>query len=113
MNIRLFDWQVERLKKARCSGAAILRYAFSRYKRGDFGEVVVQKEHVTESKKDIPLLESYSIRQRFGVEDSLLREILRLHWEQPDYKEREKRQKEIDRLDKEISELLTAFSRKE
>lgn len=108
MNIRLFDWQVERLKSGRVSGAAVLRYAYKRYCRGDFGEIVVQNEGKKKERENVPHLESFTIRQRFPVSDAILREILRKHWETPD----KVLAAEKARADAEVEELFRAYTGK-
>lgn len=107
MQIRLFKYQVDRLKAERCSGAAILRYAFKRYQRGDFGSCkVVQNTENSENKEKVPQLEPYSVKHRFGLPDSLLRQILDWHWSIPDEKFLKQCRDEVKRLDAEIDGLM-------
>lgn len=82
MNVRLYPEQVERLKTGRASGAAVIKYAIKRWQRGDFG--VVQVPERDKNARNVPRLESYPVRSRFGICDALLREILKRHWETPD-----------------------------
>lgn len=110
MNIRLYDYQVERLKSGRRSGASVLRYAFRRYQSGELGEIVVQNEDKKEKAQNVPQLESYSIRTRFPVSDAVMREILRRHWEKPDLQRAKDLQEEIDQLNEEIEEYFRNYS---
>ena len=108
MNIRLFPDQVERLKKSG-NGAAVLRYAYDRYKRGDFGRIVVQKADKKAKAQTVPLA-SYPVRCRLPVKDAVLREILRRHWLTPDTVRNAQMAAEIATLDAEISELFRAYT---
>lgn len=110
MNIRLFDWQVERIKKGRVSGAAILKQAFRRYQAGELGEIVVQNDDKKEKGQNVPHLEGYSIRSRFPVSDAVMREILRRHWEKPDLQRAKELETEIKELNKEIDEYFRTYS---
>lgn len=109
MNVRLFPDQVERLKKS-VNGAEVIRIAFDRYKRGDFGRIVVRKAKKGKERSNVPHLQSYPVRKRLPVTDALLREILRRHWETPDTARRAKIAAEIARLDAEIDELMKAYT---
>lgn len=114
MNIRLYQWQVERLKSQPAhSGAKILRHAVLRYNRGDFGEVVAQKRGNGRKEKNIPQLASYSVLTRFSVPDALLREILTLHWNTPDAVLIAECERNIKRLDAQIEELMKAYTNTE
>ena len=108
MNVRLYPNQVERLKKSG-NGASIIRYAFDRFKRGDFGDIVVQNKANERKEQTVPL-ESFSIRQRFPINDALLREILRLHWQMPDTQREARINAEISSLDAEIAGLFKAYA---
>lgn len=111
MQIRLFDYQVDRLKAERCSGAAILRYAFKRYQRGDFGSCkVVQDTEKTKNKEKVPQLEPYAVKQRFPVSDAVLRQILDWHWSIPDEKFLKQCRDNVKRLDAEIGEMMKAIT---
>ena len=57
MNVRLYPEQVERLKAGRASGAAVIKYAVKRWRRGDFG--VVQVPERDKIARNVPRLESY------------------------------------------------------
>ena len=109
MNIRLYPDQVERLKSGKYSGVAVLRYAYKRYCRGDFGRIVVQNNGKKKDRENVPHLESFTIRQRFPVSDALLREILRKHWEIPD----KVLAAEKARAEAEVEELFLAYTGKE
>lgn len=108
MNIRLFPDQVERLKKSG-NGAAVLRYAFDRYKRGDFGRIVVQKADKKQKPPTVPLA-CYPVRRRLPVKDAVLREILRRHWQIPDTARNAQMAAEMASLDAEISELFRVYT---
>lgn len=105
MQVRLYKRQIDRFKAERCSGAAILRYAVKRYNRGDFGNVV-QNTEKAENKEKVPRLEPYPVKHRFGLPDSLLRQILDWHWSIPDEKFLQKCRDEVKRLDAEINGMM-------
>lgn len=111
MQCRLFDYQVDRLKAERCSGAAILRYAFKRYQRGDFANCkVVQNTENNGKAEKVPQLQPYTVKQRFGVPDSVLRQILDWHWSIPDEKFLKQCRDNVRRLDAEISGMMEAIT---
>ena len=114
MTIRLYNWQVERLKSQPAhSGAQILRHAVLRYNRGDFGDVVAQKRGKEKKPENVPQLASYSLRARFNLPDALLREILTLHWRTPDAVLMAECDRNIKRLDAQIEELMRAYANTE
>ena len=109
MQHRLYKRQVDRLKAEKCSGAAILRYAYRRYLRGDFGNCGTICDNSANSKK-VPQLEAYAVKQRFPVSDALLRQILDWHWSIPDEKFLQKCRDEIKRLDVEIGDMMQTIT---
>ena len=105
MNVRLYPEQVERLKASRASGAAVIKYAVKRWRRGDFG--VVQVPERDKNARNVPRLESYPVRSRFGICDALLREILKRHWETPDMVLKKKLDRELKQVEAFITESFT------
>lgn len=111
MQVRLFDYQVDRLKAERCPGAAIIRYAVKRYNRGDFANCkVVQNTEKAENKEKVPQLIPYTIKHRFGIPDAVLRQILDWHWSIPDEKFLNQCRDNVKRLDAEISGMMEAIT---
>lgn len=116
MQIRLWKWQIDRLNAERgCSGAAVIRHAVKRYNRGDFAkcENVVQNNDLETSGEKVPQkwqLQGYSIKHRFDIPDSVMRNILAWHWLLPDEVLRAECSKEIKRLDNEINEMFKAYT---
>ena len=109
MQIRLFDYQVDRLKAEKCPGAAILRYAVKRFNRGDFANVVRNTEKA-ENKEKVPQLIPYTIKHRFGIPDSVLRQILDWHFAIPDEKFLNQCRDNVKRLDAEISGMMETIT---
>lgn len=107
MNIRLYPEQVERLKAGKASGAAVIRYAIKRWRRGDFG--VVQIPEKSKKQDKCTTLASYPVRSRFGICDALLREILRLHWSTPDVLLQKQLDRELKKVEAFISESLAGI----
>jgi hypothetical protein len=117
MQVKLWQWQIDRFKaEKQCSGAAILRHAVKRYQRGDFAacESVVQSDDLKTNGEKVPpehwQLAGYPVKHRFGIPDSVLRDILAWHWLLPDEVLRAECSKEIKRLDKEIEEMFKAYT---
>ena len=109
MQCRLFDYQVDRLKAERCSGAAIIRYAVKRFNRGDFANVARNTEK-PENKEKVPQLVPFTIKHRFGIPDAVLRQILDWHWSIPDEKFLKQCRENVKRLDEEISGMMEAIT---
>lgn len=111
MQVRLEKWQVERLKDTG-HGAKIIRYAYERYKRGDFEKhiKVAQINQKAKNREIVPQFQPYSIRDRLPVSDAVLRAILALHWQYPDKERGKELQAEIDRLDGQIEEYFRSYS---
>lgn len=107
MNVRIFQDQAERLKKSG-QGAAIIRYAYARYKRGDFGRICGTKNKKKKKSGNVPLA-SYAVRQRLPVRDAVLREILSRHFSIPDTIRQREIQAEIKRLDADIEEMFAVY----
>lgn len=107
MNVRLYADQVERLRAGDAPGAAVIRYAVRRWRRGDFGVVCLSEK--PKSNENTPRLESYPVWQRFGVCDALLREILRLHWTMPDVIQQKRIARELKQVEAAISEGFAAI----
>lgn len=108
-SVRLYDWQVTKLKESGSSGASILRHAVRRYRRGDFDNVVQNKEKI-KNKEKVPQLVSYSIKSRFDIPDSQLRDILTWHFEIRDKELCDKCSAEIKKLDAEIAEMMASIT---
>lgn len=108
MTIRLFTWQVQKLKESKYP-AHILRRAFSRYERGDFKDVV---QNALENKEYVKCttLTPFTIRNRFPIPDSEMRNILTMHWENPDLKWRLSLDEELKRAESELDELFRAYT---
>lgn len=109
MQIRIFDYQAERLKAEGYSGAAIIRYAVRRYNRGDFAEVA-RNTGKAENKEKVPQLVPFTIKHRFGIPDAVLRQILDWHWSIPDEKFLKQCRDNVKRLDAEISGMMEAIT---
>lgn len=78
-SVRLRKDQIERLKKSG-QGAETIRWAVSRYQRGDFE---TGKSWKKKTRND--LLQVYSLwRKPSGISDAKLREILDAHFSTPD-----------------------------
>lgn len=116
MQIRLYDWQIDRLNNVvGCSGAAVIRHAVRRYNRGDFINCapVVQNSDLRINGEKVPQnwkLAGYPIKHRFNLPDSVIRDLLIWHWTIPDKVLQAECDREINRLDNEISELLKAYT---
>lgn len=108
-SVRLYDWQVDKLKAAGRSGASILRYAVRRYHRGDFANVVQNKEN-DKNKEKVPQLVSYPIKSRFDISDRQLRDILTWHFEIQDTEFLNHCKAEVERLDLEIEEMMASLT---
>ena len=104
MQIRLYQRQIDRFKAEKCSGAAIIRYAVKRYNRGDFANCGTIYPNSTNTEK-VPLI-GYPVKHRFGLPDSLIRQILDWHWSIPDEKFLKQCRDNVKRLDAEIGELM-------
>ena len=99
-SVRLREDQIKRLR-AKGNAGAIIRYAVTRWKRGDF--VIGNKP---KRKKRGELLQVFPIwRKPAEVADWQLREILDQHWTNRDEALHKKLGQEIKRLDKEIEEM--------
>lgn len=108
MTIRLFDWQVEKLKQSKYP-VEILRRAFKRYERGEIHVVVQNDDKKNKDEKCTTNLKSLTIRNRFPVPDSLMRAIISEHWNNPDIKWRQNIEMEIKKMDDAIDELFRAY----
>lgn len=108
MTIRLFTWQVQKLKEGKYP-AEVLRRAFSRYERGDFKDVV-QNAVSSDSVDKCTTLTPFTIRNRFPVPDAEMRTILSMHWEHPDVKWQNYLANEIRKMEFEIDELFRAYT---
>ena len=111
MQVRLFDWQVERLKSGVCSGAAVLRYATKRYKRGDFAKCGTFVDESNNNKR-VPLV-GYPIKSRFDIPDAMLRQILAWHWQTPDEQRNRQLDREIALYDMEIKSIMDDLTTKD
>ena len=100
-SVRLREEQIIRLRESG-NAAAVIRYAVSRWKRGDF---VIGNKPKREKPKE--LLQVFPIwRKPDGVEDWQLREILDQHWKVRDEEFRKRTEKEIRILDDRIGEMF-------
>lgn len=98
-SVRLRKDQIERLR-ASGQGAEMIRWAVSRWKRGDFVTGNSVKKKYCNN-----LLQVYSLwRKPSGISDSLLREILDLHFAIPDLIRQKKLDAEIAFQDRIIEE---------
>lgn len=104
MQIRLHQYQIDRFKTEKCSGAAIIRYAVKRYNRGDFGNCGTFCEK--QQNKEKSTIVGYPVKHRFGLPDSLIRQILDWHWSTPDETFLKQCRENVKRLDAEIGELM-------
>lgn len=113
MQVRLFEYQVERIKKSGVSGSAIIKYAVRRYHRGDFANCkVVQDTNGDKNGEKVPLV-GYPVKSRFDLPDSLLRQILTWHFETPDKERIASLDREIERLDAQIALEMAMIAGKE
>lgn len=114
MQVRLWQWQIDRLKAEKCSGAAVIRHAVKRYNRGDFAkcEPVVQNNDSKTNSEKVPQhqLAGYPIKHRFNIPDSVMRNILAWHWSMPDKALQARCDREIKQLDGQINEMFKAYS---
>ena len=108
MQVRLYQRQIDRFKDERCSGAAIIRYAVKRYNRGDFGKCGIVCDNSANAEK-VPLV-GYPVKHRFGLSDSLIRQILDWHWSIPDEKFLKQCRENVKRLDAEIGEMMKSVT---
>lgn len=109
MTIRLFTWQVEKLKQSKYP-VEVLRRAYARYSKGEL--CVVQSMSAERGHVDCTTLTPFTIRKRFPVSDSEMREILTKHWSNPDMKQRRKLEMEIKKMDGEIDEWFKMYANK-
>lgn len=108
MTIRLFEWQVEKLKK-HSYPVEVLRRAYSRFQRGDFTNVVQMDENEA-LLENCTTLKAFTIRKRFPVSDSEMRTILSMHWNNPDMKWKRTIETELKKVDAEIDELFSVYA---
>lgn len=108
-SVRLYDWQVDKLKEAGRSGTSILRYAVRRYRRGDFDDVVQNNKKI-KNKEKVPQLVSYPIKSRFDIPDRQLRDILTWHFEIQDTEFLDQCRAEVERLDVGIAEMMATLT---
>lgn len=109
MQIRLYDLQVEYIKHSPGKGK-IISEAYKRYSDGKMHDFVA---HICKKRKNnqkVPQLSSFSVKKRFPVKDSILREILRYHIEVPDLEQMAIFQKEKEKLDSLIESELKVLS---
>ena len=109
MQIRLFDWQIEYLKR-NGNGCKILSEAYSRYCDGKIPKSVVQNCKRRKNKEKVPQILPFSVKKRFPVSDSAMRAILKYHIETPDTELIEKFKIEKEKLDKVIESELKLLS---
>ena len=93
-SINLYKDQVEKLK--RTIGSKVIDFAIKRYKRHDF-ELVDRTENFE--------TEIYAIRLKSDYDSETIRKILDAHFQNP-----YDRSCEIERLDKEIDDLLRFYT---
>jgi hypothetical protein len=109
MQIRLFDWQIEYLKR-NGNGCKILSEAFGRYSDGKIPKNVVQIAEKRKNKQKVPQILPFSVKKRFPVSDSAMRAILKYHIETPDTEQIEAFKLEKEKLDKEIESEMKLLS---
>ena len=106
-SVRLRPDQIARLKETGY-GAAIIRHAVMRWKRGDF---VIQKSETR--KKGSEVLRVFPIREKpRNVEDWQIRACLDAHWSKRDEILQKRIAAEIAELDKGINEMMTLMQKK-
>lgn len=111
MTIRLFEWQVEKLKQC-IRPAEVLRTAYSRFNKGEF-ENVVQNATLKNNESKCTTLKPFTIRERLPISDANMREVLTMHWDNPDMKRQKELQEEIAKMDAMIDEMFRAYTGKE
>ena len=106
-SVRLRQDQIDRLR-ASGMGAAIIRHAVMRYRRGDF---VIGAQEKPRDKQNI--LRVFAIwKKPKGIEDWQLREILDCHFAKKDAILQARLRKEMEAVEREINETLALMQKR-
>lgn len=110
MTIRLFEWQVEKLKQC-VRPAEVLRTAYARFNKGEFENVVQNVAHKNNESK-CTTLKPFTIRERLPISDADMRKVLTMHWDNPDMNRKYYLESEIKKMDAMIDEMFRAYTNK-
>lgn len=82
---------------------------YARFNKGEFENVVQNATHKNNESK-CTTLKPFTIRERLPISDADMREVLTMHWDNPDMKRQKELQEEITKMDVIIDELFRAYT---